>query len=118
MLIAQVILVINGLYDIMCALGLLSNWGVLEYLHLSLFCRHQDISNSMFKRFLGYWIFTYGTTRLVCGLNGYTHLASLSYIIEALCFEYEAFTNTNTNAHRIHIVSCICLLSAVLIHYT
>jgi hypothetical protein len=108
------ILIINGIYDIICGISILFFNNIFSKLHTSLF--KEDISD-INKRFLAYWILTYGFIRLYVGFfNNYELLiiGSITYILEALFLEYELLNN-NMDVIKTHIVSLFSILLAIII---
>ena len=86
-------LVVNGIYDILCALAILyfprSSPGRL---HLHVFKRDKE-DPALLRRIFAYWVFTYGVDRLVAGLYTSTAtdvIATVSYLIEAASYYNEA----------------------------
>ena len=76
---------INGIYDILCSLSILVpslKVPILSDLHLSMFKRDQD---QITKRFVAYWIFTYGCMRMSNDEN----TIQISYIIESIFLLHE-----------------------------
>ena len=86
-------LIINGFYDIICGISILFFNNFFSKLHTNLFnVKLSDIN----KRFLAYWILTYGFIRLYIGFSNikeFLIIGSFTYIIEALFLEYELFNN-------------------------
>ena len=102
------IIKINGIYDILCALSILKiiNIPYLENLHLSMI-KDYDKSD-IFKRFLAYWIFTYGIIRI-----GSYPPTPYSYYIEALCFANEYIEKSVYKEKTIFVISSSLLLGCV-----
>jgi hypothetical protein len=124
----------NGIYDVSCSAVIILNqcpnpWNWVataeelmhNYLHFSLFQDSRNM-NPQAKRFLAYWVFTYGLIRITTALHSLSlspiflysdkMLASLSYLIEALCFETEyALNSMHIIKQKMHvlIVCCICM---------
>ena len=70
--------------------------------HLSIFKQKPDEIN---KRFLAYWIITYGIIRLFLGIsNKYSFLITLSYLIEILAFEYELYLSNNLYKYKVRFI--------------
>lgn len=74
---------INGIYDILCALGILQIIQIpfFSSIHLSMFDKYIT-PNHIFERFLAYWIFTNGVIRI----SGDNMLIAYSYYGEAAFF--------------------------------
>ena len=86
------ILIINGLYDIICAFSILhfNNNNIFSSIHLNMFVLEEHKNNFLIKRLLAYWILTYGIIRTIIGFysnKSFYFIASITYFIEALCFE-------------------------------
>lgn len=88
------------MYDIVCALSIICFSNQIYFfsdIHSSVF---QTPLPSATKRFMAYWIFTYGTIRLAAALDPsqttYT-LAAFSYSWEAICLVNELNKDTNPN---------------------
>ena len=81
------IIIINGAYDILCALCILQiiDISILNNLHISMYINKL---NDQEKRFLSYWIFTYGSVRLFNGFNLNNELSNYlvtsTYIFESI----------------------------------
>ena len=92
------VLILNGMYDLLCSFSLLFFPAFVPFstLHLSVFAQEEHREHPVVRRLLGYWLLTYGSTRLVAGLvQDDWHLnlaASLTYFIEAFCFGFEYFS--------------------------
>lgn len=71
---------LNGLYDILCSVSILTNVPFIKNIHLSMFKKQPD--DPLFTRFFAYWIFTYGIMRMS---NNNTIIA-MSYLIESAFF--------------------------------
>ena len=98
--------VVNGLYDILCALTLLDvvKIPILQDLHISMFHRElTDIS----KRLLGYWIMTYGFMRL----SNNFFLIYESYILEILFILNETYKKNIIAEKAIFVVIFSLILS-------
>lgn len=88
------IILLNGIYDILCAISILQivNIPIINNLHLSML-QTNERNNPIMQRFISYWIFTYGVLRVYCGYNNNNNyeLASISYFIEATMISNECF---------------------------
>ena len=113
MMIIKTLLIINGIYDIICGFDLIYNFlPKLNILHTQLFINIDNIT----KRFLGYLLLLLGMMRLSLNYK----LIFLSYIFEAYLFEYEIMHNKNgMNIAKVRFVSIISIIFAlvILIHY-
>lgn len=108
---AAFLLFANGLYDVFCALSIVSLDNVASRLHVEMFTEPEDVPH----RILAYWIFTYGLIRLYSGLFGEFALGALTYLIEASCLEFELHVGRNMNALKVHPVALLCLVFAFLL---
>ena len=95
---------INGLYDIACALSILGviNSPYLRSFHLNLF-KEEPTEES--KRFIGYWILTYGVIRFFSNDHG---IIRLTYFIEFICL-FNEFIHNSLFAH-LAIFTCLASL--------
>ena len=86
------IILLNGIYDILCAISILQivNIPIINNLHLSMLNLSQD-NNPIMQRFMAYWIFTYGVLRIYSGYSNNYELAAISYFIEAAIISNEFF---------------------------
>ena len=102
------IFIINGIYDVLCALCILDiiNLPIISNLHLSMIKTNQDKS---YKRFFAYWIFTYGIMRL----SNDNLIIAYSYIIEA-SFIYNEYLNDSVYENKAFFVIISSLLLALL----
>lgn len=107
------IVLLNGIYDILCGLSILKiiKISYLDTLHLSMIkIKTDEIS----KRFLGYWILTYGIMRLFV----YNKIIiSLSYLIEALVIFNEYYIyNTIIKEKGLFVIILSLILSIICIY--
>ena len=124
-------LILNGVYDILCSVGILwfsdvPFFSELSKLHTNMFAEEIHRDNPVIKRLLAYWLMTYGLVRLSAGLFGSSHLyfvAAMTYFIEAFCFEYENRVGKTMISYKVTFVSvfsvalgCICLLNKQMAH--
>ena len=107
MIITMNILIINGIYDIICFFSILFKIKFISRLHLGLFKNKQEL---IVERLLAYWILTYGLIRLSTGIYNYKQIGSITYLIEAGCFEYELLVNNDLIKSKIRFVSIISIL--------
>ena len=103
--------IVNGLYDMLCALCLLKiiNISILNKLHLSMFINEPTDQE---KRWIAYWIFTYGIIRLVANNN---YLISISYLIEVIIMLNECFIHKQIYVYNGIIVSIISFIIAIIV---
>lgn len=120
------LLIINGIYDILCAFSILyfSNIPILNFfssLHLNMFQNYKYKDELAINRILAYWILTYGIVRFIAGINNNNQtlqfIAALTYIIEALCFKHECIVNKTMNCYKINFVSILSLTIGLFIIY-
>ena len=107
----QQLVIFNGLYDILCAFSILKiiNVSLLNKLHLSMFI---DEPTEQEKRWIAYWVFTYGCIRLLAN-NKY--LISISYLIEASVIINECFIHKQIYIYNGIIVPILSLSIAIAI---
>ena len=110
------LLMFNGLYDILSSVLLIFQH---KGPHRMMYVFPPD--DPAVLRFMGYWIFTYGWIRLLCGMlwsNDKTihYLAISSYIIEAVGFEYELYKEQSLSRKIVACVTALCLLIIIFIH--
>jgi hypothetical protein len=118
------ILMSNGVYDILCACSILWLYNIpgfsgLAKLHPTMFILPHSES-SLLKRFLSYWLFTYGSARLIAGLPDHTSdaldvLAAITYFLEAFCFEYEERVGRTMIKEKVTFVSVFSFALGVLV---
>lgn len=106
------LIVLNGIYDILCSLAILNLFQVSMpiYPHLSMIS--SGVRSPISDRFFAYWIFTYGIIRLY---TNYT-LIALSYYIEAAFIASEVVHGSIATDTGIAVI-LVCLLMAQLTHY-
>ena len=80
--ILSLVVALNGVYDIACAIQLLLFPGLYE-LHISMFESEDDRENSVVHKLMASWMFTYGCIRL---WQVSPTLIAVSYLIEAAAF--------------------------------
>ena len=109
---------LNGLYDICCSISILITDNYLSKLHLDLFINKPD---EITKRFLSFWIMTYGIIRTSIGFYPKSYelknLGIISYLVEAFCFEYESFVSNNLHKNKIRFISLFICLTLTFIVY-
>lgn len=103
--------IFNGLYDILCALCILNiiNIPILNKLHLSMFINEPTDQE---KRWIAYWIFTYGIIRLIAN-NKY--LLSISYLIEVIVMLNECFIHKQIYIYNALFVAIISFIIAIIV---
>jgi hypothetical protein len=101
--VVPVVLFANGLYDVLCSVCILSlsfsaiaPFSYLSKLHLTMFAKKADMEHPVARRFLAYWVLTYGLVRLAAGFVGHVLYcplivcAGMTYFVEAAAFAFEA----------------------------
>ena len=99
------IIILNGIYDLACGISLLHNFNLpISRIHTSMFnipIVGQD------KRFLAYWIITYGTMRV----SGHLPTIIASYLIEAAFIANECSHKTIHYSKATFVVGACILLA-------
>jgi len=121
--IINTILLLNGIYDILCSVGIVwfSNIPVfseLSELHTGMFSKESDRENPVIRRLLAYWLMTYGMVRLAASLSQTRPLyivAAMTYFIEAGCFEYENRVGETLISYKATFVSILSIVFGVLV---
>jgi len=112
-------LIVNGLYDILCAICILYFPArALGRLHLSCFPSNGRFRS--FERMLAYWIMTYGLVRAISGLHSSRVgdlLAITSYFMEAWGYfnESEVVGFAHPNQARFVYTACLFIACVVAI---
>ena len=100
------IFIFNGIYDILCALCILQIITIdhLDNLHLDMFHNNLHVFE---KRFLAYWIMSYGFMRL----SNHHYLICISYLLEAIVFtnEYIYYNQVKKNNCIFVVISSLFL---------
>jgi len=106
--VVQLLIKVNGVYDILCALSILRLVKIpylhLDRLHLSMI--NNNNGNPLFERFLAYWIFTYGIMRLSVNSS----IITWSYFLEAFFFANELFKHRSVYVDKALFVIFTSLL--------
>ena len=107
----QQLVIFNGLYDILCAFSIVKiiNIPILDKLHLSMFI---DEPTEQEKRWIAYWIFTYGCMRVSLQ---HKYLISISYLIEAIVIFNECIIHKQIYVYNGIIVSIISFIIAMFV---
>uniref|UniRef100_A0A6C0DCL7 Uncharacterized protein n=1 Tax=viral metagenome TaxID=1070528 RepID=A0A6C0DCL7_9ZZZZ len=107
------IVLLNGIYDILCAISILKiiHIPILSELHLSMIKKYDR--NPLFERFFAYWIFTYGIIRIF----GNNLLISLSYFVEAVFLLNEYMNNILVTDKALFVIVSSIILG-ILVFYT
>jgi hypothetical protein len=106
------VLVLNGVYDVACALCIMrAPDAPLARLHLGVFKRR---ATRAANRLLAYWVCTYGADRIVAGVSSTAAtdaIAALSYLVESAAYGFEA----RDAAHVHRAKACfVCVTSLAL----
>jgi hypothetical protein len=106
---------VNGVYDVVCFLGIMLALPVFGSLHIGVF-KPNELS-PLAERILAYWILTYGVIRVLVasGDECITGAAALSYFIETFAFECENFTHGSVIRYKVHAMSLASMSIAVLL---
>ena len=107
----QQLVIFNGLYDILCAFSIVKiiNVPILDKIYMSMFINEPSEQE---KRWIAYWIFTYGCMRTSL-LNKY--LISISFLIEAIVIINECFIHKQIYIYNGIIVPILSLSIAIAI---
>jgi len=117
MKIHALLLLLNGIYDVLCSISILTDsLPVLNTLHTGVF--REEIAPEA-KRLLSYWILTYGVTRILAGVfseRAIAVTAAMTYFIEIFAFEYElhAFESVIQSKVRAMTLMSIVAITAAL----
>jgi hypothetical protein len=115
------ILIINGVYDIICGVNILLFHNAISNWHPSMF--RDGLPDPQTRRILAYWILTNGVVRLYTGLVGDHHIqiiAAMTYFTEAGCFSYENFVAGTLVEYKAGFVTITSLILGVILimnHY-
>lgn len=116
----RLILIGNGLYDLLCACSILFLLdvpvvGFLSTLHTTMF---SNTKNPIAFRILAYWLATYGIVRLAAGYDkdtSLTRVAAMTYFIEAICWEYECMVGKSMMQIETSFVSVTSVILGVVV---
>ena len=108
----QNIILLNGIYDILCAFSILRVIYVpfLDKIHISMFNEY----DSNLQRILAYWIFTYGMIRLIHYNDFSNGLVSASYCVEAACIFNEGIIYDKIIRPKCIFVTGSCIILSML----
>jgi len=113
-MIIKTIIFLNGIYDILSAFSILFTNNYFSNIHPNLFILKENRENPIIKRFMAYWILTYGSIRLFGGYYQNSKklllLCYYSYLIEILAFEYELFISNSLYLYKIKFISIISIM--------
>lgn len=102
-MIYKYIVIANGIYDIFCGFVILKKHRHEPHLNMFIIQLNPDA-----RRFLAYWIITYGVVRLIADLR----IASITYIMEAAMFEYER-TQSKLIPYKVSFVTIACVIMSI-----
>jgi len=119
----SVILLINGVYDIGCCLGILffrdiPGFSQLSQLHNTMFSEKENSENPVIRRLLAYWLMTYGMVRIAAGVQPEFVIdiaAAMTYFIEAFCFEFENRVGKTLIPSKVTFVSVFSFILGVVV---
>lgn len=119
----NIILIVNGAYDITCAFSILSASQApfirfLGTLHIQMFAKPQDMHNPIIHNLLAYWLLTYGTLRLIASSSAEHTLdsvAALTYFIESFAFQFESCVGRTLIQSKANFVSVSSTAIGILI---
>ena len=108
----EIVLTLNGLFDIACGCTVLLQCGrPLSTLHKNVIEDKQpDRLTSLGKKILAYWLLTYGGVRLLAGVSHQRiakTLASWTYFIESLYFTQKASEDNCMSAASVAAASAL-----------
>ena len=115
------IIVINGTYDILCAfLALFFPDTFFANIHINIFVDEDHRKNMVLKRFIAYWLFTYGCIRVTWGScqdvsNTHTFLVVTSYFIEAFAWWIECLVYNTADEQKVAFISWVSALTGIFI---
>ena len=87
MVVASWLLLLNGTYDLLCALAIAFDCcAPFSRLHIDMFVQPEVFQDAALRNLLAHWIFLYGLIRLCCGVGlcG-LELAASTYLLEMHC---------------------------------
>lgn len=121
----DIILVINGLYDLTCACAILfvttAGYGssFFSRIHLAVFTQHEHRSHPVIRRLIAYWVLTYGLVRLAAGAHhgncALEQVAALTYFVEAACYHFESVVGGTMSRFKAAFVSILSIIVGSLI---
>ena len=111
--------VINGVYDLLCAVAcvLFPNtpiFSTLAKIHRGMYRDHSDCTNPVVNRLLGYWIACYGMVRvaMITQNTPIAYLAAGTYVLEALAWCIEGLAHQAAVRARVVPVVILSVLMA------
>ena len=115
--ILSIILIINGVYDIICAVSILYFPKVLfAKIHTKMYI---DSSTLLSNHFLAYWILTNGIIRLFSGIYSKMYFAAaITYFVEIFVFINEMTTEKMKLLHVFFVVITSFIIGTLLIYFS
>ena len=122
-LIVPILLLVNGVYDIACAAGILwlqdtPPFRFLGRIHPTMFVDSRRTHDPALQRMMAYWILSAGITRTIAGLafpnRGLEIAAAGSFLVEAICF-YNEYQKGSMHRWKVGVVVCLSVLFAVIV---
>jgi hypothetical protein len=122
----NIILLLNGIYDILCASSILwfsdiPVFSTLSKLHTGMFSNDLNRQNPVIRRFFAYWLMTNGMVRIAAALSGTRPLyiiAAMTYFIEAGCVEYESRVGGTMIESKATFVSIFSIILGIMVMET
>lgn len=110
----------NGVYDIMCAVGILFLPNVwifsnLAQLHPTMFTTPENQNHPILRRSLAYWLLTYGSMRIAIVRRDdvVDYLVAMTYFLEAAAFAFEDVVHLTTQRDKVAWVSWSSVLLGI-----
>lgn len=110
----------NGVYDVMCAVGILFLpntifFSKLAQLHPTMFAEAADQNHPILRRALAYWLITYGAVRIAIFVrcDAVDYLGAVSYFVEAAAFAFEDVVHNTTVRQKVAWVSWSSVLLGI-----
>lgn len=107
------IIFINGIYDILCSIGILFLYKTpifseLSKIHPKIFTKKEVQEHPIIKRIIAYWLITYGSIRIaiISNNNIIRYLVAISYFIEAFAFTFENMYYNTTYSIKVLWIFC------------
>lgn len=85
----NIVLIVNGIWDVCCVLCILFKLPILQFVHVSLWKNEEDSSNAAASHLMAYLISVWGGMRLAAGYRWCLECAWVSYLLEAAVFASE-----------------------------
>ena len=114
----NVLLIVNGVWDVCCALCILCKLPPLRYVHISLWKDEEDSTNSAASHLMAYLISVWGGMRLAAGYGLCLECAWVSYLIEAVVFASETLVFGRMHAGQGTAVALSSLFLGLCFYWT